>query len=73
MDVSMKIDSTRGSALASSEYMGAAEDDGVDLRRKFQDNYGVEIDFPTYYSDGGVIVPHVPNHILSLGFHTIPF
>ena len=35
MGESIKIDSTRGTALATSEYMGVQEDTGLDLRRKF--------------------------------------
>ena len=40
--------------------------------KNFMENYGVEIEFPAFYSEDGAIVPHMPNHVLSLGFHSIP-
>ena len=42
------------------------------FRKKFMDSYGVEIEFPAYYSEDGVIVPHKTDHVLSLGFHSVP-
>lgn len=42
------------------------------FRAKFMENYGVEIEFPTYYSADGVIVPHLPDFVVALGFHSIP-
>ena len=35
-------------------------------------DYGVEIESPTYYTEDGVIVPHCPDYVISLGFHSIP-
>lgn len=49
-----------------------SEEGGVDLRQNFVDSYGVDIEFPAYYSDSGVLVPHKPGFILSSGFHVIP-
>ena len=44
----------------------------TNFRKKFMDEYGVEIEFPTYYTEDGVIVPHFPDYVISLGFHSIP-
>ena len=42
------------------------------FRAKFMEEYGVEIEFPTYYTEDGVIVPHYAGYVISLGFHSIP-
>jgi hypothetical protein len=57
--------------MGFTSYAGSNSND-IDMRQKFMDQYGVSIDFPGYYSDSGVLVPHVAGFIVSSGFHIIP-
>ena len=34
------------------------------FREKFMQEYGVEIEFPAYYTEDGVIVPHFPDYVI---------
>jgi hypothetical protein len=49
-----------------------SQHEDLDLRQNFVDSYGVDIEFPAYYSDNGMLVPHRAGFIVSSGFHVIP-
>ena len=63
---------TTKDAMGFTAVSDGLDEDATDFRSNFMEQYGVDIQFPSFYSSHGVLVPHKKNMIVSTGFHTIP-
>jgi hypothetical protein len=63
--------SHRGDDMGFTSAAGTSNK-SADLRQNFVDSYGVNIEFPAFYSDDAKLVPHMPGYLVSSGFHIIP-
>ena len=66
------LDLKQGGAGMGFSTVIQQKDSDLDFRSNFISEYGVDINFPAFYSADGVLAPHAKNFIISSGFHIIP-